>query len=86
MKMDEPKVQSRTKLVEARTQRKLSQHEVAEQIGTNYVNVSRWERGITRPGPYFRRKLSQLFGKTEEELGLVLVGEAPISPTNTSPL
>ena len=83
MKMDAPKTPPRTKLIEARLQRKLSQQQLAERIGTNYVNVSRWERGITRPGPYFRRKLSQLFGKTEEELDLALSGETNISPSNT---
>ncbi len=81
--MDAPKTPPRTKLIEARLQRKLSQQQLAERIGTNYVNVSRWERGITRPGPYFRRKLSHLFGKTEEELDLALSGEANISLPNT---
>jgi tetratricopeptide (TPR) repeat protein/transcriptional regulator with XRE-family HTH domain len=84
MKMDASKVQPRNKLIEARKQRKLSQRQLAERIGTNYVNVSRWERGITRPGPYFQRKLSQLFGKTEEELDLALTGEAAVSLLNTS--
>lgn len=82
--MDAPEVQPRTKLIEARIQRKLSQQQLAERIGTNYVNVSRWERGITRPGPYFRRQLSHLFGKTEEELDLALTGNAPASSTATS--
>src|SRR5579859_3036646 len=84
MKMDAPEAQPRTKLIEARIQRKLSQQQLAERIGTNYVNVSRWERGITRPGPYFRRQLSHLFGKTEEELDLALTGNAPASSTATS--
>lgn len=82
--MDPPEVQPRTKLIEARGQRKLSQRQLAERIGTNYVNVSRWERGITRPGPYFRRKLSHLFGKTEEELDLALSGDTPTTSLNTS--
>lgn len=68
--MDAPKPQPRAKLIEARKQRKLSQKQVAERIGTTYVNVSRWERGLTRPGPYFQKQLSRLFGKTEEELDL----------------
>ncbi|MGH2493426.1 MAG: tetratricopeptide repeat protein [Ktedonobacteraceae bacterium] len=80
--MDAPEVQPRTRLIEARKQRKLSQKQLAERIGTNYVNVSRWERGITRPGPYFQRKLVQLFGKTEEELDLA--GEASVTVTNPS--
>ena len=64
--------QPRWRLAEARTLRKLSQQEVADRIGTTYVNISRWERGITRPNPYFRRKLCALFDKSEEELGLVV--------------
>ena len=78
-------MQPRTKLIEARLERQLSQRELAERIGTNYVNVSRWERGITRPGPYFRRKLSQLFGRTEEELDLALNGDEVPALPNTSP-
>jgi len=35
----------------------LSQEELAERVGTTPSNVSRWERGITSPTPYFRRKL-----------------------------
>ncbi|GHO43316.1 helix-turn-helix domain-containing protein [Ktedonospora formicarum] len=62
--------QPRLRLTEARIARSLSQQEVAEQIGSTHVNVSRWERGITRPNPYFRRKLCQLFGRTTEELDL----------------
>ena len=82
--MDAPKVQPRTKLIEARLQRKLSQKQLAERIGTNYVNVSRWERGITRPGPYFQLKLSHFFGKTEEELDLALTGDAILALPNKS--
>lgn len=50
--------------------RRLSQSEVAEQIGTTFVNVSRWERGITGPNPYFRKRLCQFFGKEGWELDL----------------
>ncbi|MGH2482108.1 MAG: helix-turn-helix domain-containing protein, partial [Ktedonobacteraceae bacterium] len=49
--------QPRLRLTEARNMRGWSQQEVAEHIGSTYVNVSRWERGITRPSPYFRKKL-----------------------------
>ncbi len=65
-----PQPQPRVRLAEARLSRDWSQQEVAERIGTNYVNVSRWERGVTKPTPYFRRKLCHLFGKTEQELDL----------------
>src|SRR6266700_3107149 len=86
MKMETPKAnpQPRIRLAEARNERKLSQQQVADRIGTTHVNVSRWERGITRPSPYFRRKLSQLFGKTEEELDLVLPAP-PVSSNSSGP-
>src|SRR5947209_10311548 len=72
MRMQIPKTtpQPRWRLAEARTERKWSQQEVADLISTTYVNISRWERGITRPNPYFRRKLCALFGKSEQELDL----------------
>src|SRR6266700_2197148 len=72
MQIQKTTPQPRWRLAEARTKRKWSQQEVADRIGTTYVNISRWERGITRPNPYFRRKLCALFGKREEELVLVV--------------
>src|SRR5947209_5843094 len=62
--------QPRLRLTEARILRDWSQQEVADRIGTTFVNVSRWERGITKPNPYFRRKLCLLFAKTAQELDL----------------
>ena len=47
-----------------------SQSDLAEHIGTNQVSISRWEKGIVTPTPYFRQKLGELFGKSLEELGL----------------
>ena len=47
-----------------------SQEEVAERIGTTNVNVSRWERGITKPHPYYCERLCQLFGQEAWELDL----------------
>ena len=70
MQLPKTTPQPRWRLAEARTKRKWSQQEVADLIGTTYVNISRWERGITRPNPYFRRKLCALFGKSEQELDL----------------
>lgn len=48
-----------------------SQAKVAREIGTTAHNVSRWERGLTSPYPYFREQLCTLFGKNARELGLV---------------
>src|SRR5579883_1320270 len=84
--------QPRVRLTEARNALKWSQKEVADRLGTTFVNVSRWERGITRPSPYFRQKLCKLFGKTEQELDLVQENEAQpgeselVSPLISSPL
>src|SRR5581483_506138 len=44
---------------------------LADKIGTTSLNVGRWERGVTVPGPHFRVKLSEVFGKSPAELGLV---------------
>ncbi len=79
MQTPEKHPQPRLQLTDARSQRGLSQQEVADLIGTTYVNVSRWERGITKPSPYFRRKLCALFGRTEQELDLL-----PPGPSNGS--
>src|SRR5437763_5998976 len=49
-----------------------TQSEIAGRIGTTQVNISRWEKGITAPGPYYRQKLGVLFGKTLAELGFVM--------------
>ena len=42
---------------------------MAEKVGTSAVNVSRWERGVTFPTPYFRQRLCVLFDKKADELG-----------------
>lgn len=77
-----PDPQPRLKLIEARTEREWSQQDVADLVGTTGLNVSRWERGITRPGPYFRTKLCKLFGKSLYELDL---GPAPASSEPAAP-
>jgi transcriptional regulator with XRE-family HTH domain len=64
------KITPRQLLVTERLRRHWTQLEVADQLGTTPGNVSRWERGITSPGPYFRNQLCELFGKNARELGL----------------
>ncbi len=59
------------RLKEARVQHGWSQARVAEQIGTDAGNVSRWERGYSSPSPYYREKLSLLFGREVGDLGLL---------------
>ncbi len=63
-------ISPRQRLVAERVCRRWSQLEVADRLGTTPGNVSRWERGLTSPGPYFRSKLCELFGSSAQELGL----------------
>lgn len=62
---------SNRRLKQARELRGWSQAKVAEQIGTDATTVSRWERGLFSPTPYFRERLCTLFNKNAEELGLL---------------
>lgn len=71
----------RFRLIEERKGHRWSQLEVANLLGTTQQNVSRWERGLTTPDPYFRAKLSELFGISPQELGVMT--EHP-SPTLTA--
>ena len=70
MKKDKkPPLNSR--LHEARLERGWSQQDLAELVGTTFVNISRWENGSNFPNPYYRQKLCDVFGKTPAELGLI---------------
>src|ERR1700704_6558480 len=53
-----------------RIQHGWSQAKLAEELGVDTRTVRRWERGQAVPFPYYRQKLSTLFGKTPEQLGL----------------
>src|SRR5438552_5907146 len=59
------------RLRQERIRRNWRQREVAEQLGTTPVTVTRWESGSHQPSPYFRVKLCALFGKSEQELGFI---------------
>jgi transcriptional regulator with XRE-family HTH domain len=59
------------KLRYERDRRGWSQLELADRIGTTPLNVGRWERGVTLPGPHFRQKLCEVFEKSAQELDLV---------------
>ncbi len=69
--MAEAKPIPNQKLRYERERRAWSQQDVADKVGTTPLNVGRWERGVTMPGPYFRQKLCDIFEKTPKELGLV---------------
>ena len=60
----------RMSLKQAREERGWSQKDVAEKVGTDAKTVSRWERGVASPSPYFRQKLAELFKKSLRELDL----------------
>ena len=60
-----------SRLKQEREQRGWTQSELAERIGTTQVNISRWEKGVTAPSPYYRQRLGELFGKSIQELGLI---------------
>ncbi len=64
-----------SRLKQERERHGWSQSDLAEQLGTSQVNVSRWEKGLTVPGPYFRQRLVGAFGKSLEELGLFIEAE-----------
>lgn len=61
-----------------RAQRGWSQADVAKRIGSDPKTVGRWERGITFPSPYLCQQLSELYGKSLQELQLVR-DEAPFA-------
>lgn len=48
-----------------------SQAGLAFALKVPYSNISRWERGKTLPAHDYWQKLTELFGKTVQELGLV---------------
>lgn len=61
-------------LIRARLEKGWTQSQLAEEVGTTFETVSRWERGVVLPGPYFRTKLCSAFGKSPTELGFDKVG------------
>jgi tetratricopeptide (TPR) repeat protein/transcriptional regulator with XRE-family HTH domain len=66
----------------ARQQRGWTQQEVADRIGAPLaLNVTRWERGMTRPSAHYVQRLCDLFGKSAWELGLLDAN--PASPPAT---
>src|ERR1700693_3332119 len=52
-----------------------TQSQVAERIGSTQITISRWEKGVRIPSPYYRQKLGELFGRNLEELGLFVDAE-----------
>jgi peptide/nickel transport system substrate-binding protein len=59
------------RLRHARDLKGWSQADLAEQVGTSFEMVSRWERGSTVPGPHYRQRLCAVLGQSAEDLGLL---------------
>src|SRR5438067_7874927 len=59
------------RLRRARSLKGWSQAKLAEEVGTSFEMVSRWERGVTIPTLYFRAHLCEVMGMTAEDLCLV---------------
>lgn len=65
------KIEVNWRLKGARELHGWSQKYVADQIGADHYYLSRWERNVITPSPFYRQKLCELFGKNAEELGLL---------------
>lgn len=68
------------RLRRARLLKGWSQAELAEQVGTSFEMVSRWERGVTIPSPRYQKRLYAVLGQTAEELGLIRDLQHPFTP------
>jgi DNA-binding transcriptional regulator YiaG len=64
-------------LTQARKELGLSQAGLAKHLGVSEKEVRRWEHGESQPYPRHRQLLRALFHKTEEELGLAPLNQAP---------
>ena len=71
-------------LKKERLKRALSQQELAEEIGTTPPNVSRWERGLTFPTPYYRQKLCKFFDIEPQVLFQEITTSHPPSKGNNT--
>jgi transcriptional regulator with XRE-family HTH domain len=72
------------KLQQARLSRHWSQQKLADELDTDQQTVARWEGGKSRPGPYFRRRLCEVFALTEEALGLSGTEDVAARSSSTS--
>lgn len=59
-----------------RVRRGWSQQRVAEQLNTTEDMVSKWERGVSKPSPFYQERLAELYNQSVEELGLVELSTA----------
>lgn len=72
------------KLIRARLEKGWTQARLAEEAGTTFETVSRWERGVVLPGPFYREKLRSIFGKSSAELGIDQAETAALGPAGST--
>jgi transcriptional regulator with XRE-family HTH domain len=63
--------QEQNNLRHIREQLGLSQEDVAYKIGSHPKTVGRWERGLSTPNPYYRRRLAKHLGTSVQDLGFL---------------
>lgn len=96
MKTERKKSAYSSPLRRARELRGWSQEELARQVSTlaarmghqgvtlDVSTISRWERGLNTPGPFYRQLLCSLFDMNARELGL-LPEDSPTPPLEEPP-
>lgn len=76
------------RLRQARQRQGWSQDHLATLVGTNAFTISRWERGIAHPSPFYAQRLLAVFGQDAEALGLLAtlsIQTEPSQPANATP-
>src|SRR6266568_2951589 len=58
-------------LADWRHQQDMTQADLANKLGMSDRSITRWESGEGQPGPYARKRLTELTGVSPEQLGLV---------------
>jgi peptide/nickel transport system substrate-binding protein len=72
------------RLRRARNLKGWSQADLAAELGTSFEMVSRWERGVTIPSPYYRQRLCAALGQSIEDLGLLETSSRSITAPSLS--
>src|SRR5258708_8313585 len=81
-------------LKQARQSRRWTQTKLAEKVGTAKQTITRWENGHAFPHPYYREKLTTLFGINFEEKDFLQdiadidhpIPEHALFPSNAEPV
>lgn len=72
-------------LREARLELGWTQQDLARHLDVTTVTINRWERGTTTPSAYYRTRLSDLFHKSPQSLGLTLDEPQPAPQQELDP-